>query len=81
MVTTFTILHIIVTVLLIFIVLVQEGKDPGMRGIQGAAPDSGDSFFSQNGGSTKKSMMTKITIALSILFLITTMALVMLAGN
>lgn len=80
MVTAFTVMHLIVTVLLIVIVLAQEGKDPGMRGISGTAPDTGDSFFSQNGGSTKKTMMSKVTVALSILFLITTMTLVMLAG-
>lgn len=76
----FTVLHIIVTVLLIVIVLAQEGKDPGMRGISGAAPDSGDSFFNRNGGGTKKSVMSKVTVALSILFLITTMTLVMIGG-
>ena len=72
MVTTFTVLHIIVCVLLVAIVLVQEGKDPGMRGISGSAPDAGESFFSHNGGSTKKSMMSKLTIALSVMFLSTT---------
>ena len=36
------VIHIVVTLLLIFIVLVQEGKDPGMRGIQGASSDMGD---------------------------------------
>ncbi len=80
MVTLFTVLHLIFTVLLIVIVLAQEGKDPGMRGIYGTSPDSSDTFFSHNGGSTKKSMMSKITIALSILFLITTMSLVMLSA-
>lgn len=81
MVTTFTVLHIIVCVLLVLIVLVQEGKDPGMKGISGSAPDAGESFFSQNGGSTKKSMMSKLTIALSVLFLITTIAMVILASR
>lgn len=74
----FTILHMVVCVLLVFIVLAQEGKDPGMRGIVGSAPDSGDSFFSKNGGSTKKSMMTKFTVTLSVLLLITTMTLVLM---
>ena len=80
MTTLFTVLHIVVTVLLIFVVLIQEGKDPGMKGISGAAPDTGDSFFSQNGGSTKKSVMSKVTIGLAVLFLITTVTLVMIAG-
>lgn len=79
--TVFVVLQIIVSVLLILIVLVQEGKDPGMRGISGASPDAGDSFFSKNGGSTKESVMNKLTASLSILFLITTMALVILASK
>lgn len=78
--TLFVILQIIVCVLLIFIVLIQEGKDPGMRGIQGASSDMGDSFFKKNGGSTKESMFIKMTTSVAILFLITTVALVVLAS-
>lgn len=78
MTTLFTVLHLIVAVLLIVVVLGQEGKDPGMKGISGAS--ASDSFFSHNGGSTKKSVMSKITVALSVLFLITTIVLVLIAG-
>lgn len=78
MTTLFTVLHLLVAVLLIFVVLVQEGKDPGMKGISGSS--AGDSFFSQNGGSTKKSVMSKITISLAVLFLVTTLVLVLIAG-
>ncbi len=76
--TLFTVLHLIVTVLLIVVVLLQEGKDPGMRGISGTAPDVGDSFFSKNTGRTKAAFMSKLTCALAILFLITTLVLVIL---
>ena len=76
--TLFTVLHIIVAVLLIVVVLLQEGKDPGMRGISGAAPDTGDSFFSKNTGRTKASMFSKMTATLAVLFLITTIVLVFL---
>lgn len=74
--TLFTVLHIIVAVLLIVVVLLQEGKDPGMRGISGTTPDVGDSFFSKNSGRTKEAMYSKLTAALAVLFLITTMVLV-----
>lgn len=74
----FIVLHIIVACLLIFVVLVQEGKDPGMRGIQGASSDMGDSFFKKAGGTTKEQMYVKLTTSVSILFLITTMVLVVL---
>lgn len=74
----FLILHIVVAVLLIFVVLIQEGKDPGMRGIQGASSDMGDSFFKKNGGTTKEAMYIKLTTTVAILFLITTMTLFIL---
>ena len=79
--TLFLVLHLIVTCVLIFVVLVQEGKDPGMRGIQGASSDMGDSFFKKAGGTTKEAMFIKLTTSVAILFLITTTVLVILAAN
>lgn len=76
--TLFVILHLVVTLILILVVMAQEGKDPGMRGIQGASSDMGDSFFKKNGGTTKEAMFTKLTTTVAILFLITTMVLVIL---
>lgn len=78
--TLFTVLHIVVSVLLIFIVLAQEGKDPGMRGIQGASSDMGDSFFKRAGGTTKEKMQVRLTTTVAILFLITTLVLVIIAN-
>ncbi len=72
-------IHLIIAVLLIFVVLVQEGKDPGMRGIQGSA-DMGDSFFKSNGGTTKEAMFVKMTTCIAVLFLVTTLALVALTS-
>ena len=45
--TLFLVLHLIVSVILIFVVMAQEGIDLGMRGIQGASSDMGDSFFKE----------------------------------
>lgn len=78
MTTVFTILHLIVSILLIVIVLLQEGKDPGLRGIVGSTPDMGDSFFNKHSGRTKASILSKFTVVLAVLFLITTMSLVFL---
>ena len=78
--TVFVILHLIVAVILIFVVMAQEGKDPGMRGIQGASSDMGDSFFKKNGGTTKEVLFTRITTTMAILFLITTMTLLILGA-
>ena len=80
MTITFVVLHLLATLALIFIVLVQEGKDPGMRGIQGASSDMGDSFFKRSGGTTKEKLYAKMTTTLAIIFFITTVALVILAA-
>ena len=77
----FLVLHLVVACLLIFIVLAQEGKDPGMRGIQGASSDMGDSFFKKAGGTTKEAMYVKLTTTVAILFLITTLVLVILTAT
>lgn len=77
--TLFTVLHIVVCVLLIAVVLLQEGKDPGMKGIVGSAGDSGDSFFSKNTGRTKAALFSRMTTVLAVLFLITTIALMFVA--
>ena len=80
MTITFIVLHLLATMALIFIVLVQEGKDPGMRGIQGASSDMGDSFFKRAGGTTKEKLYAKMTTSIAIIFFITTLALVILAA-
>ncbi len=79
--TLFLILHLVLAVLLIIVVLVQEGKDPGMRGIQGASNDMGDSFFSKNAGKTKEALYNKMTTTIAILFLITTVVNVILTTS
>ena len=78
--TLFIVLHIVVSVLLIAVVLLQEGKDPGMKGIQGASSDMGDSFFKRAGGTTKEKMQARLTTTVSVLFLITTLVLVVLTA-
>ena len=77
--TLFTVVHIVVCVLLIAVVLLQEGKDPGMKEIVGSAADSGESFFSKNTGRTKAAFFARLTSVLSVLFLITTVALMFVA--
>lgn len=74
----FLVLHLIVSVLLIVVVLLQEGKDPGMKGITGSSSGEADSFFSRNMGRTKEAMYSKMTAVISVLFLITTLVMVFL---
>lgn len=76
--TLFLVLHLIVTILLIVVVLLQEGKDPGMKGITGASGSDSDSFFSKNMGRTKQALYAKMTTVISVLFLITTLVMVFL---
>ena len=80
MTIAFVVIHLIITLALIFIVLVQEGKDPGMKGIQGASADMGDSFFAKAGGTTKEKLYNKMTTTLAVLFLITTLTLIILVA-
>ena len=75
--TVFLVLHIIVTVALVAVVLLQEGKDPGLKGVTGSSPD-GDSFFNRNSGRTKAAMYAKMTTALAVLFIVTTVVLCIL---
>ena len=67
--TLFLVLHIIVTVALIFVVLIQEGKDAGMKALAGSAA-GGDSFFSKNSGRTKAALFSKLTTIVTIIFVI-----------
>ncbi len=76
--TLFLVLHLIVSILLIVVVLLQEGKDPGMKGITGGTSAESDSFFSKNMGRTKAAMYSKMTAVISVLFLITTLVMVFL---
>ena len=77
----FQALHLVVACILIFVVLAQEGKDPGMKGIQGASSDMGDSFFKKAGGTTKEAMFIRLTTTVAILFLVTTLVLVVLTAS
>ena len=81
MTTLFTILHLVVSILLIAIVLLQEGKDAGMKGISGSVADHGDSFFSKSSGRTKAAILSKLTVMLAVLFLITTLVMVFLQAQ
>ena len=78
--TFFLFLQFVVACILIFVVIAQEGKDPGMKGIHGASSDMGASFFKKAGGTTKEKMFIRLTTTVAILFLITTLVLVVLVA-
>ena len=64
------ILHIIVAIALIAIVLMQSGKTAGLSGsIAGGA----ETFFGKNKGRTIDAVLSKITSAAAVVFLVTSL--------
>src|SRR5262249_5901712 len=76
MVTVLTILHIIVCVFLIFVVLLQAGKGGGM----GLAFGSGQAA-TMFGGSGAGNLLTRVTAATAIVFMLTSLTLAYLASK
>lgn len=70
------IIHIIVSIALIAIVLLQSGKSAGLSGsIAGGA----ETFFGKNKARTIDGILSKWTSVAAIVFIITSLALAMLA--
>lgn len=68
-----TIVHILVSICLIAVVLMQSGKDAGLSGtITGS---SSDSFFGKNRGRTLDGMLEKLTAILAVVFIILSIVL------
>ena len=65
------ILFIIVCILLVVLVLMQEGKDAGLGTIGGAA----ESYWGKNKGRSMEGQMVKVTKVLAVLFLLIAVAL------
>lgn len=64
------VLHIIVALALIVIVLMQSGKTAGLSGsISGGA----ETFFGKNKGKTIDAVLSKITSAAAVVFLVTSL--------
>lgn len=69
------ILHLIVAIALIAIVLMQSGKSAGLSGsIAGGA----ETFFGKNKGKTIDAILSKITAAAAIIFLVTSLLILFL---
>lgn len=66
-----SILYIIVSVALVILVLMQEGKAQGLGSISGAA----ESYWGKNKGRSMEGMLVKITKILAVFFLALTVAL------
>lgn len=63
-----SIVYIVVSVALVILVLMQEGKAQGLGTISGAA----DTYWGKNKGRSMEGMLVKITRVLAIAFLVLT---------
>lgn len=68
---TVSVIYIIVSVALVVLVLMQEGKAQGLGSISGAA----ESYWGKNKGRSMEGMLIKITKILAFLFLLLTAVL------
>ena len=66
------ILHIIISIILIAVVLLQSGKQAGLSG---SIAGGSETFFGKNKGRTIDAILEKWTSAVAILFLVTSIAL------
>ncbi len=78
--TVLIIIHVIISVVLIAVVLLQHGKQ---QGLSGAIAGGAETFFGKNKGRTVDAMLKKFTAVIAALFIISSVALafVSVAGN
>ncbi|MBR4030932.1 MAG: preprotein translocase subunit SecG [Clostridia bacterium] len=70
-----SVIHVIISVFLIVVVLMQSGKTAGLSGsIAGGA----ESFFGKNKGRTIDGILSKWTSVVAVLFVVTSVALSLL---
>ena len=66
-------------VALVALILMQTGKDKSLS--SSIAGGSADTYFGKSGGSTKEKILTRLTIAGSILFVILSVTLMILIAR
>ena len=69
------ILHIIITVILIAVVLLQSGKQAGLSG---SIAGGSETFFGKNKGRTIDAILSKWASVVAVLFLVTSIVLFLL---
>jgi len=70
--TAVTIIHVILSVVLIAVVLLQSGKSAGLSGSIGGGAET---FFGKNKAKTLDGILEKATAIVAILFVITSLVL------
>ncbi|HBW13827.1 MULTISPECIES: preprotein translocase subunit SecG [Proteiniclasticum] len=74
--TVLIIVEFILAIIMIALVLMQQSKSDGLKGLTGGS--SQDSFFSKNRGRTGEAFLKKLTVITAILFAINTIAMNMI---
>ena len=67
-----TVFHLVISVALIIIVLMQQGKQ---QGLSGAIAGGAETFFGKNKGRTMDAMLKRFTTVVAALFIITSIVL------
>lgn len=76
--TTLIIIHVIISVILIAVVLMQHGKQ---QGLSGAIAGGAETFFGKNKGRTIDEVLKKVTSLVAILFVASSIALAVYSIN
>ncbi len=78
MILALTIIHIVISVVLILTVLLQHGKQ---QGLSGAIAGGAETFFGKNKGRTIDAMLKKFTAVFAALFVITSLSLAAISAS
>ncbi len=76
--TTLIIIHVIISVILVAVVLMQHGKQ---QGLSGAIAGGAETFFGKNKGRTIDEVLKKITSLVAVLFVASSIALAVYSIN
>ncbi len=76
--TTLIIIHVIISVILIAVVLMQHGKQ---QGLSGAIAGGAETFFGKNKGRTIDEVLKKVTSLVAVLFVASSIALAVYSIN
>ncbi len=75
MVTALTVVHVILSLALIVVVLLQSGKQAGLSGSIGGGAET---FFGKNKARTLDGLLSRLTTVLAILFVVVSFVLALI---
>ena len=73
---TLIVIHVIISVILIAVVLLQHGKQ---QGLSGAIAGGAETFFGKNKGRTLDALLGKVTAVVAILFVVSAIVLALVS--